>query len=218
MSFYIKIKLILSSLLKYILFHEYAREQQWQLNSSTEARRGRWRTPSIMSLPGSVYSSYERVAITLPLAVPLSLGHRRSKWQAVGSLEENKTRTQVIHSFIIRPWQGSDSVVLAWDISSILLASSTCLLPRMEGIIRSKIFAHLQQLNHSTFDWVFKRFIGSDAYWVQRERCAEIWGFWSQIQVMYKEKSFSTMAASRALHLLKMAFMLLLHVVKSQIL
>ena len=103
-------------------------------------------------------------------------------------------------------------------LSSILLfASSTCLLPRMEGIIRSKIFAHLQQLNHSTFDWVFKRFIGSDAYWVQRERCAEIWGFWLQIRVMYKEKSFSTMAASRALHLLKMAFMLLLHAVKSQI-
>ena len=105
-------------------------------------------------------------------------------------------------------------------LSSILLfASSTCLLPPIEGIIRIKDFCTpATQLNHSTFDWVFKRFIGSDAYWVQRERCAEIWGFWSQIQVMYKEKSFSTMAASRALHLLKMAFMLLLHVVKSQIL
>ena len=105
------------------------------------------------------------------LAVPFSLGRRRSKWQAVGSLEENKIRTQVIYSFIIRPWQGSDSVVLAWDISSILLASSTCLLPRMEGIIRSKIFAHLQQLNHSKFDWVFKQnwFIYQDAI-----ECSEV--------------------------------------------
>ena len=41
--------------------------------------------------------------------------------------------------------------------------------------------------------------------------------YWSQIQMMYKEKSFSTMTDSRALHLLKMAFMLLLHAVKSQI-
>ena len=153
------------------------------------------------------------------LAVPFSLGRRRSKWQAVGSLEENKIRTQVIYSFILRPWQRSDTVVLELDISppssSLPVVLVFCHLLKASSEL--KIFAHLQQLNHSTFDWVFKRFIGSDAYWVQRERCAEIWGFWSQIQVMYKEKSFSTMAASRALHLLKMAFMLLLHAVKSQI-
>ena len=51
------------------------------------------------------------------LAVPFSLGRRRSKWQAVGSLEENKIRTQVIYSFILRPWQRSDTVVLELDIS-----------------------------------------------------------------------------------------------------
>ena len=61
--------LIPSSLLKYILFHVYARDQQWKLNSSTEARRGRCRTPSIMSLPGSVYLSYEWATITLPTIV-----------------------------------------------------------------------------------------------------------------------------------------------------
>ena len=100
---------------------------------------------------------------TLP--VPFSLGRRRSKWQAVGSLEENKIRTQVIYSFILRPWQSSDSVVLELDISppssSLPVVLVFCHLLKASSEL--KIFAHLQQLNHSTFDWVFKRFIAPKA-------------------------------------------------------
>ena len=112
------------------------------------------------------------------LAVPFSLGRRRSKWQAVGSLEENKIRTQVIYSFILRPWQRSDTVVLELDISppssSLPVVLVFCHLLKASSEL--KIFAHLQQLNHSTFDWVFKQnwFIYQDAI-----ECSEVvvWRF-----------------------------------------
>ena len=160
------------------------------------------------------------------LAVPFSLGRRRSKWQAVGSLEENKIRTQVIYSFILRPWQSSDFVVLELDISppssSLPVVLVFCHVWKASSGVRflhtcnNWIIQHLIECSNRT--GLFIKMLLSAARLLcgdlrqQIQKC-----YWSQIQMMYKEKSFSTMTDSRALHLLKMAFMLLLHAVKSQI-
>ena len=63
-----------------------------------------------MCVQGTINGGPTRKLLPRPRRVrwrtPNDLGHQRSKWQTVGSLVENKIRTQVIYSLILHPWRG----------------------------------------------------------------------------------------------------------------
>ena len=154
---FIKIKLTLSSLLKYILFHVRARDYQWWPNSqaSSEATESKVKNTKWFGSPKK----------------------QMADSREPGGKQDQDTGDIFFHSTSLTRFRFCGFRV--GHLSSILLfASSTCLLPPIEGIIRIKDFctpATIESFNiwlsvQTELVYLLR------CYWVQRGCCVEIWG------------------------------------------